>query len=73
LRDCKICGRKSSDEELCEYHQEALINLKSAYEIWSGAKGHLTWEEYIKQVYELEETGRWVKEIIESIMSQSDS
>ncbi len=73
MRDCKICGRKSGDEELCEYHQSALTNLKSAYEIWSEAEEHLAWEEYIKQVNELEETGRWVKEIIENIMSQNGS
>lgn len=73
MRDCKICGRKSDGEDLCEYHQAALTNLKSAYEIWAEAEGHLAWEEYINQVYELEETGRWIKEIIENIMSQNDS
>lgn len=73
MRDCKICGRKSGDDEFCEYHQAALFNLKSAYEIWSKAEEYLTWEEYIKQVHELEETGRWIKEIIEDIMSQSGS
>jgi len=73
LRDCQICGRKSDGKDLCEYHQTALANLKFAYEIWAEAEGHLAWEEYINQVYELEETGRWIKEIIENIMSQNDS
>ncbi|MFW9909271.1 MAG: hypothetical protein ACFFEF_11910 [Candidatus Thorarchaeota archaeon] len=73
MTDCKICGRKGGDEELCDYHQAAYTNLKSAYKVWSEAEGHLTWEEYVKQVYELEGTGRWVKEIIENIMLQNDS
>ncbi|MDH4213258.1 MAG: hypothetical protein ACFFCT_07270 [Candidatus Odinarchaeota archaeon] len=71
MKECCICGRKSVDEEFCEYHQAAHINLKSVFEIWVNANRGVTWEEYIRQVYELEETGQWVKEIIENIMSQN--
>jgi len=69
LKECQICGRKSVNEDLCEYHQAAHNNLKAVYEIWAEAIEGVAWEEYIKQVYELEDTGRWIKEMIESIIS----
>ena len=69
--ECHICGRKSVNGGFCEYHQAAHINLKITFEIWAKATGGVTWEEYIRLVYKLEETGQWVKEIIENIMSQN--
>jgi hypothetical protein len=70
LKECKICGRRSIKDYLCEYHHAALSNLKSVFEKWTKAIEELTWEEYIRQVYELDDTGRWIKEIIENIMLQ---
>jgi hypothetical protein len=33
----------------------------------------LTWEEYIDSVRRLENTGQWIKEVIDDIRSQDDS
>jgi hypothetical protein len=70
LKECEICGRNGFKDSLCEYHHAAHSNLKSVFERWSEAIEGLTWGEYIRQVYDLDDTGRWIKEIIENIMSQ---
>jgi hypothetical protein len=72
LKECQICGRRGVNEYFCEYHQAAHSNLKSTFKHWTEAIEELTWEEYLRQVYDLENTGRWIKEIIENIMSQDD-
>ncbi|MHA2118665.1 MAG: hypothetical protein ACW98J_07075 [Candidatus Thorarchaeota archaeon] len=60
-----------SDDELCRYHQEAFSNLKTAYEGWKKATG-MNWEEYIGKIVQIEETGRWVVDVIEHITQQGD-
>ena len=66
---CTICGRVASDKtDFCRYHQEALDNLQSSFENWRKASG-VSWEEYIEQLCQLDETGRWVHEVAEQIRS----
>ena len=66
---CTICGRVALDRiDLCRYHQEALDNLHSSFEIWRKASG-VSWEEYIKVLCEIDETGHWVREVAEQIKS----
>ncbi len=38
--------------------------LKEGYNSWRDAYKGMTWEEYIKKVLELEESGKWVKDVI---------
>ena len=73
MRECRICGRNSSEEDLCGYHSTAYTSLKSAFEKWAAAIEGLTWEKYIDSVRELENTGQWIREIIDDIRSQDDS
>ena len=69
---CTICGRASLNEsDYCQYHQEALNNLRSSYEHWKKASG-ASWEEYIEKLCEIEETGRWVFDVAEQIRSGND-
>ncbi|MFW9805296.1 MAG: hypothetical protein ACFFFK_01045 [Candidatus Thorarchaeota archaeon] len=69
---CKICDRITLKENsLCQYHQTALENVHSAYESWKSASG-INWEEYIEKLYELEETGQWILDVIEQIRSGDD-
>ncbi|MFW9787119.1 MAG: hypothetical protein ACFFE2_10970 [Candidatus Thorarchaeota archaeon] len=66
---CSICGRLSVNEDgYCRYHQDALDNLQSSYEVWRQTSG-VSWDEYIDSICELEETGRWVREVAEQIRS----
>lgn len=71
MTNCGICGRDASDDELCRYHHEALNNLRIAYEGWKKATG-INWEDYMVKVAQIEETGRWVIDVIEHITSQND-
>jgi hypothetical protein len=69
---CRICGRTAIEEGvLCHYHQSALDNLHSSYEVWKKASG-ASWEEYIEKLCQLEETGRWVFDVAELIKSGDD-
>ena len=69
---CTICGRAVLKEcDYCNYHQDALDNLKSSYEHWRKVSG-VSWEEYIEKLCQIEETGRWVLEVAEQIKSGDD-
>jgi hypothetical protein len=41
------------------------------YEKWKTAAG-FTWNDYLKKIGEIEDTGKWIREIIEFITTQSD-
>ncbi len=73
MKECRICGRNSTEEDLCEYHSAAYAGLKSVFEKWAAVVEGLTWEKYVDSVRELENTGQWVREIIDDIRSQDDS
>jgi hypothetical protein len=71
VTSCEICGRDASDDELCRYHLEALNNLKTGYDGWKKATG-MNWEDYMEKIVHIEETGRWVLDVIERIKQQDD-
>jgi hypothetical protein len=54
---------------LCQYHASALRNLREAYEKWTEAL-EISWEEYLEQVYDLDDAGIWVKEVIEHLRTE---
>ncbi|TFF91593.1 hypothetical protein EU545_03540 [Candidatus Thorarchaeota archaeon] len=69
---CEICGRESlQDKKLCEYHDLALENLRTTYEFWQKAS-KTDWDGYLDALLELEETGLWVREVIEHLKSLDD-
>ncbi len=69
---CTICGRAAlKKNDYCNYHQDALDNLKSSYENWRKASG-VSWEEYVEKLSQIEETGRWVLDVVEQIRSGDD-
>lgn len=69
MKICPICGRDAQDE-FCTYHKTASDNLKEMYNEWEKATG-LSWEKYLDKISEIEDTGRWVREIIEFITQQN--
>jgi hypothetical protein len=70
---CTICGRDVLGKgKYCRYHQEALDSLQSSYEVWKKACG-VSWEEYLEKLFQVDETGRWVKEVAEQIRSGNGS
>ncbi|MGY5875097.1 MAG: hypothetical protein RTU30_05085 [Candidatus Thorarchaeota archaeon] len=73
MPDCTICGRSTAgDSEFCAYHSKAHENLKGAFVQWQ--KGlEISWEEYLNRVQDLESLGKWVRDIVEYIISENDS
>ena len=68
---CELCGRKAAKgEKLCQYHTLALRNLREGYDRWSGAL-EIDWNDYLEQVYDLDSSGLWVREVIEYLKSES--
>ncbi|MGY5871726.1 MAG: hypothetical protein RTV72_05750 [Candidatus Thorarchaeota archaeon] len=70
MSDCPICGR-DIEAKFCHYHQTAFNNLREKHEKWEIAAG-LSWEEYLEKVGDLENTGRWISEVIEFLTLQGD-
>ncbi len=70
---CSVCSRDvAEDSELCNYHRHALDNLRATFDDWKRAL-EIDWKEYLNRVHELDETGIWVCEIAEHLMSQGSS
>ncbi len=72
MTECEICGRDVLRNNFCRYHQEALINLKTAYNGWKKSTG-IDWGMYLDRLLQIEETGRWVIDVIEYFRQQGDS
>ncbi|MGY5879545.1 MAG: hypothetical protein RTV31_04800 [Candidatus Thorarchaeota archaeon] len=70
MTECPICGR-DLQEKFCSYHQTAFDNMKEMYSKWETAAG-LSWEAYLDKISNLEDTGRWIREVIEFITQQDD-
>lgn len=68
MSHCPICSRDKQDE-FCSYHQTAFDNLKAMHSKWETASG-LTWEAYLNKISDLENTGRWIVEVVEFITQQ---
>lgn len=70
---CTICGRRSVHERpLCRYHSAAYDIIERKFNEWKCATG-CSWTEYIDELLEMEETGIWVRDVLDWIKSQSDS
>jgi len=73
MGECFICGRKvESDTEFCVYHIEALENVRIAFEQWKQAMD-IQWKDYLEQLLEEENIGKWAREMVEYLMQQDDS
>jgi hypothetical protein len=68
MSDCPICGR-TIQKKFCAYHQQAFDNLRNTHAKWETAAG-ISWEEYLVKLSDLEDTGRWIVEVIEFITQQ---
>jgi len=59
---CKLCERQA-ENDLCEYHLDAKVELETAYHYWAEAYGSLEWNEYLRRVSKNSETGVWAVEV----------
>jgi hypothetical protein len=63
---CAACHRKTLlDSKYCLYHYQALESLTGHYRAWVDAYGGISWQDFLSKLSEMQETGSWVKEVIE--------
>jgi hypothetical protein len=69
MTECSICGRPAVKTlDYCKYHEQAHENLKRAYKEWEK-RSEIDWNIFLDQVYELNDLGQWVREVIDHLMS----
>lgn len=68
---CAACSRDAR-KKYCKYHLQALEQLKSHYDRWVEAYGGISWQDYLQKLSKMQETGFWVKEVIEQEMKKGD-
>lgn len=64
---CKICGKKT-ESEFCESHEESHRNLLEKYTVWKRSM-NVSWTEYLKEIQKNPNTGLWVKEVAEYLLT----
>ena len=62
--NCKACKKEARADGLCSHHAEARDALKRAFPAWQEAYSGMSWEDYLNRVKILDETGQWIKEVI---------
>ncbi len=62
---CKICKRMAKNNGFCAYHGAARDALKKGHAAWKQAYSGMSWDEYLQRVKAIENTGQWVREVIE--------
>lgn len=65
---CKICSRPLSEGVYCSKHAESYSNLEEGYQKWRYALG-VSWIEYLEKIAKISGSGRWVREVINDILS----
>ena len=63
---CAACHRKAlPDGKYCLHHRQALDSMTNHYKAWVDAYGGITWQDFLLKLSKMQETGSWVKEVIE--------
>lgn len=63
---CAACHRKSlADSKYCIHHKEAFDSINDHYMSWVNAYGGISREEFLSKLSAMQETGSWIKEVIE--------
>lgn len=70
MMKCAACAREPDDGRYCRYHAKALLQLKSHHGSWVDAYGAISWQDYLKRLHKMEETGQWAREVIEVEMKK---
>lgn len=63
---CAACYRKvvAKGKKYCIYHSQAYDSLQKQYGAWVHAYAKISMGDYMKKLLTLNETGIWVKEVI---------
>ena len=73
MSECAICGRDTiAGNEYCGYHEEALKNIKVAFDNWNQAF-EIDWDTYLGKLLDEENIGKWAREMVDHLTQQDDS
>ena len=63
---CAACYRQvvAKGKKYCIYHAQAYHSLHKQYTAWVNAYGGLSKKDYMEKLWSLDETGSWVKDVI---------
>ena len=72
-KKCAACYREvvAKDKKFCIYHSQAYDSLKKQYDAWVKAYGGISWDDYLKKLLTLDQTGSWVKDVINLELKES--
>jgi hypothetical protein len=63
---CAACHRKTTlDSKYCLRHDQAFASLMQHYKTWVRSYDRISMEDFMNKLIVMEETGNWVKEVIE--------
>jgi hypothetical protein len=67
INKCTACHRIAlSGSKYCLHHKQAFDSIMiNHYKVWVKAYGRISWEEFLTKLSSMQETGRWIKEVIE--------
>jgi hypothetical protein len=65
-KKCSACYREvlAKGKKFCIYHSQAYDSLKKQYDAWVRAYGEISWDDYMRKLLTLDQTGTWVKDVI---------
>jgi hypothetical protein len=70
---CAACYRQveAKGKKYCIYHVQAHDSLQKQYTAWVNAYEGISKKDYMKKLLSLEETGSWVKDVINIELKES--
>jgi hypothetical protein len=70
---CVVCYREvvAKSKKFCIYHSQAYDGLKMQYDSWVKAYDGISWDDYLKKLLTLDQTGSWVKDVINLELKES--
>jgi len=64
---CAACHRNAlPDTKYCLHHKQALDSMTNHYRAWVDAYGGISWREFLNKLLKMQETGSWIREVIEA-------
>ncbi|MBS7655698.1 hypothetical protein KEJ50_04265 [Candidatus Bathyarchaeota archaeon] len=63
-KKCVICFNEvEENEDFCELHKLAYLNIIKAYSEWKKAYGEVSFKDFLEKIIEAKESGEAVKEV----------
>jgi hypothetical protein len=72
-KKCAACYRQvvAKEKKYCIYHTQAYDSLQKQYTAWVNAYGGISQKDYMNKLLSLDETGSWVKDVINIELRES--